>query len=291
MTRRLALHLTLVAALALCLAPAAPGQPLTKLWSEYPLYQSGSAEPRGVSPTSLPAAEPKQWLRADTRAEAVGPTAATAPDPVPWSIVGVLSAGAVVLAFLLFARMIPAPAVSWSPSSLSGRVARLAVDTRERSRRGSPRQRNRAPARRAVPRPPSWSAPPVESAENDDPPEAGRPGPGWEQEQGQEVCTVRWWRGYVKSQFIAEAKDSAGRVRVVGQSPEFWWRRPEPPPRSGPALDAHKSLLASLERDGWETPGQPVGPWFAATLWRPERPSLHALADRLSREADARGGA
>jgi hypothetical protein len=111
-----------------------------------------------------------------------------------------------------------------------------------------------------------------------------------EEDQAHEVCAVRWWRGYVKSRFYAEATDRAGRVRIVAWSPEFWWRRAEPPPRSGPALDAFRALLASLERDAWKSAGPPGGHWYEATLERPGKPSLQALADRLAREGDPESG-
>jgi hypothetical protein len=139
MSRRLKLHLALVAGLVLCLAPSASGQSLEELWSEYPLNPAASetTAPRADA-TSLPTPEPKRWVLppADAGAEAVGPTTG-APDAVPWPMIGVLSAGVLTLVLLLLGRMAPVPAVHWKRPRLAGRVAQLAVATREGSRRGS----------------------------------------------------------------------------------------------------------------------------------------------------------
>jgi hypothetical protein len=290
MTRRLALHLGLLAGLALCLAPSAPGQSLDELWTEYPLYpaKSETTTPRAASATSLPAAEPKAWSLplADVPGDVVGP-ATDSSGAVLWTMVALVSAGALGLAVLLFGRMGPAPAVSWRAPGLADRVARLAVVTRERSRRGGFVKRTRhTPPRRPRPRAPVRSSTPPPPPQGTSPASAQ----AQEEERRQELCTVRWWRGYVKSQFYAQASDAAGRRRVVARSPEFWWRNAEPPPRSGPALDAYKALLATLNRDAWEPAGPPAGHWYEATLARPEKPSLHTLAERLAREEDPDSG-
>jgi hypothetical protein len=94
----------------------------------------------------------------------------------------------------------------------------------------------------------------------------------------------------VKSQFYAQARDTADAGRVVAWSPGFLWRNAEPPPRSGPALDAYRALVASLERDAWQVAEWPAGRWYQATLRRPVRPSPHTLAERPVHEDPASGG-
>ena len=274
MIRRLALHLALVAGLALSLAPSAPGQALDELWTEYPLYpaKSETTTPRAANATSLPAAEPKRLLvpLADTRAEAVGPAAFNRSGPSEgFPLIFVLaSVGALVLVLLVTALgrapvLSAAATVAAAPRGLLAYVTELATPLTR-----PPTHAGRAPAL-LIP-----------------PPKASLPEPG----PAQEACVIRWWRGYVKSEFCAEARDAAGRERVVASSPEFWWRKAEPPPRSGPALDAYRTLVASLERDGWEPADSAADRWYETGWRRPERPSLHALAERLARGGDPESG-
>jgi hypothetical protein len=111
MRRRLALLLAL-ALLALCLTPGAPAQePLTELWSEYPLYQpdkqpaAQAAEPESRSaqePETLPAPEPAapvpagQERSGEGSTEAIGPTA-DGPETLPWMLIAPLTWAAITL--------------------------------------------------------------------------------------------------------------------------------------------------------------------------------------------------
>jgi hypothetical protein len=82
-----------------------------------------------------------------------------------------------------------------------------------------------------------------------------------------ERCEIVWWRGYVRSQFVACTADDP--PRVVAESPLFAWRRSEEPPESGDALAAHQELLDRLAALGWEPEG--VGPsWFQGSFREPD---------------------
>jgi hypothetical protein len=86
-------------------------------------------------------------------------------------------------------------------------------------------------------------------------------------------CRIVWWRGYFKSRFYAAAETPAGE-RVLAESPHFRWRKAvPPPPEHDQAVQAHRSLLEVLERDGW-TVARPGSEWFALELERrrPRRP-------------------
>jgi hypothetical protein len=310
MSRRLALHLALVAGLALCLASAASGQALDELWSEYPLYPDGrqTVAPPQASPSSPAELEAKGLLRgsADMRSEAAA-TTTTAPDAPPWPMIGVLSAGALVLAFLVLARFSPAPSVPWAPSTLAGRVVQLGAVTRARSRRRTSfRGRSRAPARRPTPRrsaqtptlPPPAPLIDAESEAHDLPEKPPQPLEEPAERANAEAeelelafCTIHWWRGYVKSQFFARAVGPDGVEYVAARSPMFRWRRDEPPEPRKEIRAAHAALMERLLDDEWELAGPPAGHWYEVALQRPERPSLHTLTERLAREADPWGHA
>jgi hypothetical protein len=79
-------------------------------------------------------------------------------------------------------------------------------------------------------------------------------------------CEVRWWRGYVKSQFLAVATD-AGADATVALSPFFRWRDSKPPPETPAAAAAFKALVGSLEHEGWQVVGCGED-WFAVRLAR-----------------------
>jgi hypothetical protein len=74
------------------------------------------------------------------------------------------------------------------------------------------------------------------------------PDPPEEVETQVTECVVAWWRGYVKSQFIAYDADGD----IVAESPPFAWRSRTPPGRGRDAIAAHDALLAQLDRLGWE---------------------------------------
>jgi hypothetical protein len=77
-------------------------------------------------------------------------------------------------------------------------------------------------------------------------------------------CEVRWWRGYVQSQFWAVTTDP-GADATVALSPYFRWRKSEPPPETPAAAAALRALVESLEDEGWKVVGRGED-WFAVRL-------------------------
>jgi hypothetical protein len=79
-------------------------------------------------------------------------------------------------------------------------------------------------------------------------------------------CAINWWRGYVRSQFLAsEAGVSA--AMVVAESPPFRWRSSKQPPETEEVVAAHRQLIATLNDLGWEVVG--FGPaWFEVEFQR-----------------------
>jgi hypothetical protein len=105
-------------------------------------------------------------------------------------------------------------------------------------------------------------------------------------------CQIRLWRGYRKSEFVAEFDVPDALGAREHRSPAFRWSRPEPPPREREDVRAaYADLVARLRALGWEESG-PAHPWYAQTF-RPRPHGLHvvetpeAVADDLAR--DARG--
>jgi hypothetical protein len=96
-------------------------------------------------------------------------------------------------------------------------------------------------------------------------------------------CSIRWWRGYVKSSFYAVAADDA--ETVIEESPFFRWRDAARSPDSDAAVAAHRALVAQLEREGWTPAGQGAQ-WFEVRLRRPGVPArpARAAAHRHDRE-------
>jgi hypothetical protein len=81
-----------------------------------------------------------------------------------------------------------------------------------------------------------------------------------------ESCVVRWWRGYVRSQFLASETGEAGST-VIAESPPFPWRSSKPPPQTDEAVAAHRQLIATLSDRGWEA--VEFGPaWFEVEFHR-----------------------
>jgi hypothetical protein len=86
--------------------------------------------------------------------------------------------------------------------------------------------------------------------------------------RGIEHCEIRWWRGYLKSQFYAQAVTKEGIEVVVARSPMFRWRHAEPPAPTKAAVAARMALVETLVAQGWRvepTPRDSVtrAPWFA----------------------------
>src|SRR6185503_8010593 len=79
------------------------------------------------------------------------------------------------------------------------------------------------------------------------------------------ACEIVWWRGYVKSQFVAMATASDGRRVEIATSSAFKWRKDEPPPETPEAVQALNALVASLEADGWSLSDRGAE-WFALRL-------------------------
>lgn len=82
-------------------------------------------------------------------------------------------------------------------------------------------------------------------------------GPAWES------CEIDWWRGYVKSQFVARRLDGS----PIAVSPFFAWRRSEPPPSTGEAERAFEVLLEELHEHGWRLDSTGAE-WFDRRLRR-----------------------
>jgi hypothetical protein len=82
-----------------------------------------------------------------------------------------------------------------------------------------------------------------------------------------ERCEIRWWRGYVKSQFYALAVTSQGRELVLAWSPTFRWHRAELPPPTKAAVDARTALIETMAANGWRLdPARRRDPWFGGTF-------------------------
>jgi hypothetical protein len=92
--------------------------------------------------------------------------------------------------------------------------------------------------------------------------------PGTRAHQPWDVCEIVWWRGYIKSEFIAHAIGADRGEYEVARSRQFWWRKAEPPPADHKgAQGAHEALVAKLLGAGWEPLGQAT-PWYAKRFRR-----------------------
>ena len=78
----------------------------------------------------------------------------------------------------------------------------------------------------------------------------------------QRECEVRWWRGHVKSQFLAVETEADGGEATVASSPSFRWRQSAPPREWPAAAAALRALVEALEREGWTIAGRGEE-WFA----------------------------
>ena len=81
-----------------------------------------------------------------------------------------------------------------------------------------------------------------------------------------EECEIRWWRGYVMSEFYAAVQDSD---TVVGVSPAFRWKGSSAPEATDRTLQAYEALVTELARQGWEPHGNGAdGAWYATRFSR-----------------------
>lgn len=78
-------------------------------------------------------------------------------------------------------------------------------------------------------------------------------------------CTIVWWRGYVKSRFLAIGEAEPGDDPVIAASPFFRWRRAEPPPETPAIAQALQALVRSLELRGWAACGRGTR-WFSVRM-------------------------
>ena len=73
------------------------------------------------------------------------------------------------------------------------------------------------------------------------------------EEQFEHVCEIRWWRGYVKGQFYAEADPP---LDWPVESAAFRPRGRDRPEQSDEAVAAHAALVEELCSAGWEQDGR-----------------------------------
>jgi hypothetical protein len=71
----------------------------------------------------------------------------------------------------------------------------------------------------------------------------------------EETCRIFWWRGYVKSAFVAATGVPEGAPRVIAQSPLFKWRGNETPDRREDIVAAHQALVDHLIKNRWKPTG------------------------------------
>jgi hypothetical protein len=84
----------------------------------------------------------------------------------------------------------------------------------------------------------------------------------------QEVCEIRWWRGYIKGEFYALGVGEDGQESEIARSPQFFWRGSDPPPGDHEkATAAHEQLVAQLTAAGWKRLGK-AAPWYAQRFRR-----------------------
>jgi hypothetical protein len=94
-------------------------------------------------------------------------------------------------------------------------------------------------------------------------------------------CEIRWPRSEGRSQFVAVITQPPGASRELASSPEFSWRKSEPPPETSDAAEALRVLVSGLVRDGWTVEGR-GDDWYAIRLaaaarQRPQESSVRKL--------------
>jgi len=84
-------------------------------------------------------------------------------------------------------------------------------------------------------------------------------------------CVVTWWRGYLRSQFVAQSwGDADGIWTLVAESPSFSWRSNEPPTRTPAAVAAHLELTKTLDSLGWHRDGGGEKWYDGSFTWEPD---------------------
>jgi hypothetical protein len=79
------------------------------------------------------------------------------------------------------------------------------------------------------------------------------------------TCEVRWWRGYVMSDFLAIETNAEGIERVIARSRAFRWRKHYVPPETPEAAAALSELINRLQDEGWTLVGRGES-WFNVRL-------------------------
>jgi hypothetical protein len=217
------------AAVSVALVLAAPGvaqreEPLTELWSEYPLVQTVEATGSQNIGPFLPPSDPE--------------AAPISGDSTRWSVwLGVAALG--LIAVLVAARTAPAVASGRRARAGSGRTPRSQAAPRARRREPSPtrvRPSPRSAPRGQVRAPLSQYAP-----QTDDTPDP--------QDDPRRFVIRR--TGLVRSRFVVYVDESDGELSAQASSRSFWrvggaaWRERL-------AEDAWDDLMNDLRLSGWE---------------------------------------
>jgi hypothetical protein len=96
-------------------------------------------------------------------------------------------------------------------------------------------------------------------------------------------CRITWWRGYVRSQFLALTHNGAnGDTTMIAESPYFSWRSGEPPPARPNAVAAYLALIQTLDGLGWEPEGRGE-PWFNTRFRRVKDSTPETVASETAR--------
>jgi hypothetical protein len=230
----------------------------TRLWAEYPLEPTGGRQSR-------PAA---QVLSATHESGTRAPVAASSGSD-GGELAIVLAGMALAFGTLLLVR-VRAREVRTSASTAAGAATRRTARKPEEAPELLEALAPSAPAPHEALRRSASSSETLSLA-----PAARRvrrplpSGPEREQptDEAFDICRIGWWRGYVKSDFYAEAVGPNRHRSIVARSRMFRWRRADRPPASGDALDAHNELVDRLVAAGW-TPEGRGGAWYEYAFLR-----------------------
>jgi hypothetical protein len=289
MRRSFAIGLVLTPAVAFVAAAAnaapstAADRPPTDLWSTYPLYPAPTTR---TAPA--PAAGPARPGNT-SRSRSTGGGGVDLGDPAP--LAGAAAAGVLVLAAITLVVVRVARGASrrgrtpelaapspppLAPAAVEGQrlltAVSIAAPVAEPPRLTPPRPDDPQPVE---PEPPQTEAVVPEVAEPEEvAAPAAEPVPAEAEEEmapQEELCEVRWWRGYVRSRFYAEVEAPEG-YSILAESPMFRWRGQDPPAQEGEVAAAHDALVGELMRLGWviDEPGPDDEPalWYEIRLRR-----------------------